>query len=183
MLTKTGIESYFNAEKNESLLFIIIGVTAIVLAFAFLFYFKSKWSKGAAIPLLVIGLLQVVAGSVVFTRSDNDRIRVVYMYDMDPASLQTKEIPRMERVNKNFVVYRYTEMALIAAGLLSLFYFNNKAGKFFWVGLGAALALEAAISLTADYFAEKRAADYFSQLKGGAPVQRKGGLNSLATIE
>ena len=36
MFTKTDIEKYFNAEKNESLLFIILGIIAIVLALVFI---------------------------------------------------------------------------------------------------------------------------------------------------
>ncbi|MCW3090172.1 MAG: hypothetical protein JWP81_1241 [Ferruginibacter sp.] len=175
MLTKTDIEHYFNAEKNESLLFICVGIAAIVLALVFFFYLKKHWCKGAAIPLLVIGLVHLVAGTVVFNRSDKDRMRIVYAYDMDPSVLQTKEIPRMEQVNKNFLVYRYTEMACILTGLALVLFFIKKTGRSFWVGLGAALALEAAISLTADYFAEKRAAKYEQQLKEWSQYPRKTG--------
>ena len=48
MFTKADIERYFNAEKNESLLFILLGVTAILLAFVFFFYLKTNWYKGFA---------------------------------------------------------------------------------------------------------------------------------------
>ena len=164
MLTKTGIEKYFTAEKNESLLFIVIGLAAILLALVFYFYLKTNWCKGAAIPLVFVGCMHLVIGSIVFKRSDQDRKRIVYALDMDPGGLKAKEVPRMEQVNRNFVLYRYTEIALLLAGLGIYFYFNSYPDKRWWVGLGAALALEAAISLGADYFAEKRAAIYTSQL-------------------
>lgn len=164
MLTKTDIEKYFHAEKIESGLFIFIGVVAIVLAIIFFFYLKANWCKGAAIPLLVVGLIHLSVGAIVFTRSDKDRIRIVYAFDMNPGDLQKKEIPRMEQVNKNFVLYRYTEIALLLAGLGLFFYFNNHADKRFWAGLGMALAIEAAVSVSADYFAEKRAVVYTNQL-------------------
>jgi hypothetical protein len=70
----------------------------------------------------------------------------------------------MEKVNKNFVVYRYIEIILLLIGLALFFYFKSQPGKTFWVGLGLALAMEAAISLGADYFAEKRATVYTNQL-------------------
>jgi hypothetical protein len=165
MLTKTDIEKYFTAEKNESLLFIIIGVAAIMVAIVFFFYLKTNWYKGAAIPFVVVGIMHLVVGSIVYKRSDGDRKRIVYAYDMISGDLKTKEIPRMELVNKNFIIYRYTEIALLLIGLGLYFYFRGITDKSFWVGLGLALAIEAAVSLGADYFAEKRATVYTNQLK------------------
>jgi len=165
MLTKTDIEKYFNAEKNESLLFIIMGIAAIVLALVFFIYLKSNWHKGAAVPFLVVGLMHLVVGTIVFKRSDKDRIRMTYAYDMNPTDLRTKEIPRMELVNKSFTIYRYTEIVLLLAGLALYFFYKSNPDKSFWVGLGLALAIEAAVSLGADYFAEKRASVYTIQLK------------------
>ena len=46
-----------------------------------------------------------------------------------------------------------------------MFSFRVQPDKRFWVGLGMALAIDAAISLGADYFAEKRVAVYTSPLK------------------
>ena len=93
MLTKIDIEHYFIAEKSESLLFIIIGAAAIQLALVFFFYLKTKWYKGAAIPLLTVGLMHCVAGAVIYARSDQDRIRNLYAYDMNPGELQTMNCP------------------------------------------------------------------------------------------
>ena len=169
MLTKNDIEKYFTAEKSESGLFIMMGIAAVLMALFFLFYFKSNWYKGAAIPLMVVGLMHLVVGSIVYNRSDKDRLRNVYAYDMKPGELQTKEIPRMEEVNKNFVIYRYIEIALILSGLALFIFFKSHPDKTFWVGLGVALALEAAVSLSADYFAEKRAIVYTRQLKEFKP--------------
>lgn len=160
MFTKTDIEKYFNAEKNESLLFIILGIMAIVLALVFFFYLKTSWCKGFAIPFLLVGLMHLIAGYTIYNRSDEDRKRNVYAYDMNPAELKDKEIPRMEKVNKNFVIYRYAEIALLLLGLGLFFYFRSNMDKSFWVGLGVALAIEAAVSVGADFFAEQRAGHY-----------------------
>jgi hypothetical protein len=160
MFTKTDIEKYFTAEKQESLLFLIIGIAAIVTAFGFYFFLKTNFWKGAAIPLLLIGIIQVVVGATVYRRSDGDRIRNVYAYDMNPAELQTKELPRMKAVNKSFVVYRYIQITLLLAGLALLLYFRGNPPKSFWYGLGITLAIQSALMLGADYFAEKRAKIY-----------------------
>jgi hypothetical protein len=173
MFTKTDIEKYFTAEKSESLLFMIIGAVAIILAILFFFFLKTNWHRGAAIPFLVVGVMHLAVGYTVYKRSDADRLQNVYAYDMDPSSLKTKEIPRMETVSKNFLIYRYTEMALLLAGLGLFFYFKQDAGKTFWVGLGLALAIEAAVSLGADYFAESRAKTYIKGLKEFTEIKTK----------
>ena len=115
--------------------------------------------------MLLIGSLQLIAGYTVYKRSDEDRKRNVYAYDMNPGELKTKEIPRIEIVNKNFVIYRYIEIVLLLTGLGLFFYFRNNADKAFWSGLGMALAIEAAITLGADFIAEKRAHQYTSGIQ------------------
>ena len=160
MFTKEDIEKYFNAEKAESWIFIAIGIIGIIIAIFFFFFHKTNFYKGAAIPLLLVGLLLGVVGYTVHKRSDDDRIRNVYAYDMNPAELKEKELPRMKTVMKNFVVYRYTEIALALTGIGLFFYFRTDATKLFWKGFGLTLAIMAITALFADFFAEKRGRIY-----------------------
>ena len=71
----------------------------------------------------------------------------------------------MEVVNKIFIIYRYTKIVLLLDGLGLFFYFKQDAAKTFWVEPGMPLAIEAAVRLSADYFVEKRAGIYTTQLK------------------
>ncbi|CAN5731435.1 hypothetical protein BH11BAC4_BH11BAC4_14490 [soil metagenome] len=165
MFTKTAIEKYFIAEKSESLIFLIIGIVAIVLAIIFFFFLKTNFYKGMAWPLLLIACIQLTVGYTVYKRSDDDRKRNTYAYDLNPSDLKNKEIPRMEIVNKNFILYRWIEIALIVAGISLIFLYRSNTEKSFWVGLGVGLAIQAAIMLGADYFAEARARVYTKGLK------------------
>jgi uncharacterized membrane protein HdeD (DUF308 family) len=165
MFNKTDIEKYFIAEKQESLLFLVIGIIAIILAIAFYFFIKSAFYKGAAFPLVIIGVIQLVAGLTVYQRSDADRIRNVYAYDMNPEQLKLEELPRMEKVNRNFLVYRWLEIALIAVGLIIIFMAGKNAGRPFWYGFGLILLIQATLMLGADYFAAKRGLQYTDGLK------------------
>lgn len=165
MFSKLDIEKYFNAEKAESWVFMAIGITGIVLAIVFFFFIKTNFYKGAAVPLALVGLLLGIIGYTIYTRSDSDRIRNVYAYDMNPGELKEKEIPRMEVVMKNFVIYRYAEIVLGLTGVGLFFYFRNKIDKQFLAGLGIGLFIMAAAALTADYFAEKRGHLYLKGLK------------------
>lgn len=164
MFTKTDIEKYFFAEKQESLLFIVVGVIALLTAIAFLIWGKTLFFRGAAIPLLLIGIIQLVVGFTVYQRSDEDRKRNVYAYDMNPGELKNKELPRMEKVNKNFVIYRWIEIVLTIVGLLIVFFSRKDPARLFWYGLGVALTIQAVIMLLADYSAENRAGKYTSGL-------------------
>ena len=165
MLTKTDIEKYFIAEKQESLLFLGIGIAAIIIALLGVFVWKTQFWKGASIPFILIAALQIIAGFTVYNRSDADRIRVVYALTMNPDDLKEKELPRMETVNKNFVIYRYVEIALLLVGVVLIALYKNNIDKQFIYGIAVALAIQAALMLGADFFAEKRALIYTAQLK------------------
>ncbi len=163
MLTKADIEKYFIAEKQESLVFLVIGMAAILLALIFYFGVKSQIYRGAAVPLLILGLIQAIAGYAVYVRSDDQRISQVYAYDMNPDQLKTVELTRMRKVKTNFLIYRWFEIGFFIAGLILIFFFRN--GKTFWIGFGITLTLMAAELFIADLIAEKRAVRYTSQLE------------------
>lgn len=165
MITKSDIEKYFIGEKQESLLFISIGFAAIVIALLGLFVWKSSCWKGASIPLLAIACIQITVGYTVYSRSDKQRVDAVYALDMNPSKLIKEEIPRMEIVNKNFILYRWIEIVLIIGGFALAYLCKNNPDKVFWYGLGIALAIQALLMLGADFFAEKRALEYTAQLK------------------
>lgn len=165
MLTKADIEKYFLGEKHESLIFLAIGIIAILLSIFFYSYLKTNFYKGAAIPLLVIGLIQSIVGYTVYSRSDEQRISNVYAYDMDPGKLKDQESPRMKMVNRNFVIYRWVEIAFVLSGIVLILLYKANPDKMFWFGLGLTLLVQAALMLTADYFAERRARMYSNQLE------------------
>jgi hypothetical protein len=162
------VHKYFMAEKQESLLFLGVGIVALILSAIFFFGIKTNPSfyKGAAIPLLVIGLIQVVVGYTVYARSDKQRIEVAYQLGLDKKGFATtQEIPRMGKVMKSFVIYRYIEIALAIAGIFLIVLFKNKPDQYFWLGVGITLTIQSLLMLGADYFAEKRGHVYFRELK------------------
>ena len=162
------IYKYFIAEKQESLLFLIVGIVAVLLAIVFWFFIKSNPSffKGAAIPLLAIGIVQIVAGYSVYSRTDKQKADIAYNIGMEPvAYVKQTEQPRMKTVMKNFIIYRWVEIAFIIAGIVLILLFRSNPDKSFWFGFGVALAIQAVIMLGADYFAEKRGKVYVNELK------------------
>jgi hypothetical protein len=155
------ISKYFNAEKLESVVFIFIGMIAIVFAVYFLFLQKENFYKGMAYPLVAVAILQIVVGSSVWIRSPKDIERVEQFIQSSPEQIEKLEIPRMQVVMKNFVIYRYVETALLLFGLLAMFYFGN---NLFLKGIGIGLFFQSALMLSLDFFAERRGAEYLQFL-------------------
>ena len=162
------IYKYFIAEKQESLIFLIIGIVAILLAVIFWFFIKTNPSffKGTAIPLLAIGIIQCVVGYSVYARTDKQKADIAYNVGVEPASfVKQHELPRMKAVMKNFIIYRWVEIAFILTGIFLIFLFRTNPDRTFWYGLGITLAIQAVLMLGADYFAEKRGAVYTKELQ------------------
>ena len=154
------IESYFNAERMHGLMFVAVGLLAAGGA-AWGWRDGAFW-RGAAWPLVLVGLLQLGAGATVWWRSPQDIARVQHIVAQEKPRLAAEEIPRMQAVVKGFVTNRGVEIALIAAGLLLLM-LTARGG--IWQGVGAGLAVQAGVVLLLDAFAERRADAYLAWLQ------------------
>lgn len=156
------IIKYFNGEKAESFLFIITGVVALAMALYFVFVLKTSFWKGVAIPFLVVASLEIVVGFTIFFRSPKDSIRVENFTSNAPQKIKLDELPRMEKVLHNFLIYRYVEIALIFIGIIFMYYTKNDT---FIKGIGLGLFIKASIVLTLDFFAERRGIAYLEYLQ------------------
>lgn len=157
-----NVRNYFNAEKHESAVFVVIGILAIIIATYFVVSNKTTFYKGMAIPLFSIALIQLIVGSTVWLRSPKDINRMEIILTNKSHKIHTEEIPRMKTVLNNFVVYRYIEITLLAVGLVCMFAFNSNSGI---RGVGYGLFIQSVIMLSLDFFAEERAVFYLDYLK------------------
>jgi hypothetical protein len=96
-MTKSDVYQYFWAEKSESLVFLIFGAGNILAALACLSYFRSKFAYGAAIPMLLVGLIQVVVGSLVYLRTDQQVESLAVMLEKSSVQYAGEELPGWRR--------------------------------------------------------------------------------------
>lgn len=155
-------EKYFNAEKAESTLFILVGIIAIAVAVYFVLKLKQPFHNGMAISLFAVALIQITVGTSVYFRSPKDILRVNQIVQNEKYKIQKEEIPRMEVVMKNFVIYRWIEILLLIVGLVLVFTLSTHT---FLKGIGLGLALQSGFMLLLDYFAESRGSVYLDYLK------------------
>lgn len=155
------VNHYFTGEKSESYLFLVLGVVGFVLSIYLVLFKTSSFWKGMAIPFISVSILEIIVGATLIYRSPKDIIRVEQYIKYDQSKIKTDEMPRMEKVMRNFVVFRYTEMALIVVG--TIVYLASSKYEF-WKGAGLGILIQASVVLTLDYFAERRGAVYVEYL-------------------
>lgn len=154
------MSSYFSAEKQESLIFIAVGLLAIGIG-AWL-WMNGHRLKSMAYPLVIIAVLQIVVGGSVYLRTDAQLSNLSAQLQANPAVLKAEETTRMQTVMRHFSIYKVVEMVLLMAGvgLIAFLQHNDMAA-----GIGVGLVLQAALTLTLDVFAEARGSGYLSAIQ------------------
>jgi hypothetical protein len=155
--------SYFTAEKQESLLFVLVGLLAIGVA-AWL-WMNGHRLRSMAYPLVAVALMQIMVGASVYMRTDNQLAALEQQFSSSPAEFKAQETQRMDVVMRNFSIYKKVEMALLILGLLLIAF----AQKFdLATGIGVGLLMQAAFTLCLDMFAEARGNDYLAAVRAVA---------------
>ena len=81
------MQTYFVAEKAESVVFMLVGVLAIIGALIGLFYLKKPMWTGMAIPLILIACIQITVGATVYFRTDSQMKDLIEIYQKEPKKL------------------------------------------------------------------------------------------------
>ena len=154
------MNSYFVAEKQESVIFIAIGLLA--LGISVWLWVNGHRLKSMAYPLVVIGLLQIVVGGTVYLRTDSQVSTLSAQLQLNPSALKAEETIRMQTVMKNFSIHKGIEMLLLIIGVGMIAFLQRHD---IVAGIGVGLVLQAAITLALDIFAETRGTDYLSAVQ------------------
>ena len=159
------LRTYFKAEKQESLLFLGLGLLALLIGLGFVFCAEDARWRGMALPLMGIACIQLIVGGTVFFRTDRQVQELLTLLHSKPKDYQQIELQRMEKVNANFKIYRNVELLLLLLGLV--FCFMGALGNWgkFILGSGIGLALQSGIMLVLDLFAEWRAGLYTHKVR------------------
>jgi len=150
---------YFQAEKQEALIFLAAGLVALAVSAALL-RGGGPW-RAMAWPLGAVALIQVAVGGGVFLRTDGQVAALSQRLDADPAACRAEETARMDRVMTGFRNYKAIEVALLAAGIALTFLFPQRQSLY---AAGVGLVLQPAFMLVLDLFAEHRGRAYLDAL-------------------
>ena len=110
----------------------------------------------------MVSVLEIIVGITIIIRSPKDTIRVESYFTDKREMIQSAEIPRMEKVMQNFVIFRYVEIALIIFGIILMY---GSRQNLLWNGIGLGLFIQSSIVLILDFFAERRGETYLAYLR------------------
>ena len=156
------MRAYFAAEKNEALLFILIGLATLTTAGFCWLVWRQPFYQGMAWPLALISLIQLMVGGTVYFRTDRDVAFFTQRFEANRSEFAKRASAKMRVVMRNFVIYRWVEIGFMVVGL-ALILWHPKAD--FWKGCGAGMFLQGGLMLVADFFAEKRGHEYVKALE------------------
>ena len=158
----TELDLYFGAEKTEGLVFLLVGLLACAVAALVLWRVRDPLFRGFALPLALVGLIQVGVGANIHARTDAQLAALKAQYLAAPAEFKAQEGARMKSVRAGFLAYKAVEIAFIVIGLTLAF---ARGLHRFWRGLGLGMLVQGALMLPADLIAEERAAVYQARLE------------------
>jgi MFS family permease len=147
---------YFAGEKSEAFWILAAGIASFAGAVALWFWARDPFSRGLAMALLIVAGLGLAVGGTVYFRSDQQAAQLVAQQGNDPAQFAAEEGPRIATVIRSFGLYR---LGYAVAVLLALF-FVFAMGRPSQHGFAVGLLLLAAMGLTIDFYAERRARQY-----------------------
>jgi hypothetical protein len=150
---------YFNGEKNAGLFLAGAGV-AIVAAAAVLFRARSDL-RSLAVTLGVLALAEIALGAGLYLRTGPQVSRLVAELGSDAARFSSDEAARMVRVQRNFVVIEYVEVAIIIVSATAALVWKDRPAA---SGVALGLLISAAFLLAFDIVAERRGAMYLATL-------------------
>lgn len=159
-MNENSILEYFQAEKMESLLFMILGGIGI-LAAIFVFIYSIQY-KNIIYPFIVIGLIQIIVGGSVIFRTDKQVESLLIQLNQNKIEFKKSETSRMQIVIKNFEYYKALEIFLIFLGIVLSYLYPARVGIY---SIAIGLILESSLMLVLDLFAEKRAIDYIQWIQ------------------
>jgi hypothetical protein len=147
--------TYFHAEKQEALLFLLVGAGALV-ASGLLLRGDGPW-RSMAWPLTAVAAIQVVVGLTVFLRTDAQVAGLAARLAGDPAAYRAEEMARMARVMWSFRLYEAIEIVLVAAGIALTAIYPGRQSLY---AIGVGLLIQASFMLVLDLFAAQRGRIY-----------------------
>jgi len=152
---------YFAGEKAEAFWILTAGVVSLLGAIVLWFVARDQFARGLALALLIMAGLGLSVGGTVYFRSDAQSQQLLEQQRTNPSQFAAEEGPRIQQVARSFGQYR---IGYAVAVLLALF-FVFVMGKPSQHGFAVGLLLLAALGLTIDFFAERRAEQYLQALQ------------------
>jgi hypothetical protein len=152
---------YFDGEKYAGLL--LAGVSVALLAAAVVMFRARGDLRPFAITLGIVAVAQVALGAGLYLKTGPQVNGLVAQLRADPGRFRVAESERMARVQRNFVIVEYVEVAIIVVTAIAAVTQKPRPGI---AGIALGLLIAASILLAFDVIAERRGSVYVNALSG-----------------
>lgn len=159
MALSDALTTYFDGEKSAGL--VLAGVGALASAWAFAVRRGYSDAAGMFWPVVLVGVLQLAVGVGLYARTGSQVAALHAQMERSTTEMLSTERPRMEKVQRNFVVIEVVELVLILVGAALALGFK---GAPYRAEVGMGLVLQGAVMLVFDLLAERRGALYLAAL-------------------
>lgn len=159
------MHTYYEGEKSGAFQFAVPGLASIAVGTTLLATDAGDVAKGAAVPMVAFGGVEVAVGLVLYLRTDALVARLDRDLARDPAAFAAEETAHLRRVRTQFDTLLWVELtvASVGAGLAAV---GGLAKTDTVQGAGLGLAIEASKLFLLDSIADERATPYLRALEG-----------------
>lgn len=155
-----AIAAYFSGEKNGGLVLAGVGVAMLITAIVL---FPARLElRSLAITVGVWSLLQLGIGIGLFLKTDAQVGALQSQLATSKETMTSTELPRMEKVQKNFVVLEMVWVAMIIVGAIVAWRMKESSTA---SGIALGILINASVLLAFDIVAERRGAIYLAALR------------------
>lgn len=155
------IDQYFNEEKFQCSVGLVISILFLAVA-AYFLYQPSSFYKGLAYSIMPISFLFLMICTMIVLRTPKDIVRVKSFLTTEPLKLKTEELPRMNKIMNSFVIIKKVELGLLLLSLIiCIVFWKNDLIK----GITIGLIVQSVGLYYFDYNASARGAVYLDFLK------------------
>jgi hypothetical protein len=156
-----AMQAYFAGEKLTGLLFAAYGIALLGGAAWIHRTHEGGFKWGIVIPLGLLGLGALVGGAALAWKTGPQVDALVALYRADVTTFVAQELPRMQKVNANWVRLEAAWTVLIVLALVLLWFVKRD-----WVtGMALGLLLAGTSAMLLDVFAERRAHVYTARIE------------------
>jgi hypothetical protein len=166
-----AMETYFTGERNAGLVLAVLGVVGLTAA---VLLYPARWGlRSFAVTLGVMAVIEIAIGVGLYARTGPQVSGLLALFGSDAARFFSTEGARMARVQRNFVIVEYAEVAVILLATVTALTLKHRLTL---SGIALGLLLNTAVLLAFDVVAERRGAAYLAALEARGGTAPGGGL-------
>jgi hypothetical protein len=126
-------------------------------------FYQPRWDlRSFAVTLAVVAVAEIAIGVGLYLRTGPQVSALLTQLGADSARFFAEEGARMARVQRNFVIIQYVELAVIVTGAIAAIVLKDR----FWLsGIALGLLCHAAFLLAFDLVAARRGANYLGEIR------------------